>query len=335
MTAPTPTIRRLAKLCNVSKSTVAMALRNDPHVAEATRLRIRAEATREGYISDPRVNRLMSFLRIKKRDSIWNTAWLNSSNQEHNWTRIPWLEGYLKGAERRAGELGYTINPIWVGEQTPRQLARVLKARSIQGILIPFPEQPAFWADFAWGHFSAVVVDEFEVKLSLPRVMGDRHANMRKLLDQLDKMGYRRPALWLQRRVDEVSESAYSSAFLGWRYQGSRTKALIWLFDELNPEAIRSKYKEHRPDVILCSHGGMARLLSEERIAVPRDVALTHLNLASDVAGWSGIDQRQEIIGSTAMEMLNTLLNAGQTGLVDCSQTLSIPGVWKQGSSTL
>ena len=330
-----PTIRRLAELCQVSKSTVAMALRNDPHVAEPTRLRIKAAASREGYVSDPRVNRLMSLLRRQKRNALWNVAWLNSSSHEHNWTQIPWFAGYQRGAERRAAELGYSIDPIWVRSQTPRQLAKVLKARNIQGLLIPFPERPAFWADFPWGHFSSVVVDEFEVKLSLPRVMGDRHGNMRTLLDQLETMGYRRPALWLQRRVDEVSESAYSSAFLGWRYHDRRAKPLLWLFGDLAPEAMRRKIKDHRPDVIICSHSDMAKLLREAGIAVPEDVALTHLNLASDVEGWSGIDQRQETIGSTAMELLNTLLNAGQTGLVDCSQTLSIPGIWKQGTTTL
>ena len=334
MPEPAPTIRRLAEMCHVSKSTVAMALRNDPHVAEATRLRIKAVAAREGYEGDPRVNRLMSLLRRRQRDALWNVAWLNSSADEHNWTRIPWFAGYLRGASRRAEALGYTLDPIWMQGQTPRQLGKILKARNIQGLLIPFPEKTRFWDDFAWDHFSAVVVDEFDVRLSLPRVMGDRHANMRTLLDQLDRMGYRRPALWLQRRVDEVSDSAYSSAFLGWRYQARLAQPLIWLFNGLEPEAVRQKMKAHQPDVIICSHSGMVKLLREAGMSVPEDVALAHLNLASDVADWSGIDQRQEIIGAAALDALNTLLMGGQTGLVAYSQAISIPGVWREGTTT-
>lgn len=329
-----PTIRRLAGLCRVSKSTVAMALRNDPRVAETTRRAVREMAARVGYTGDERVSRLMSLLRRRRRDAPWNVAWINSSPGEHNWTRVPWFAGYLRGAQARARELGCTIDPIWTRGQTARRLGKILKARNVQGLLIPFPEKTPLWDEFAWDPFSAVVVDEFDVRLPLPRVMADRHGNMRALLARLAALGYRRPALWLQRRVDEVSDSAYSSAFLGCRYQARRARPLIWLFDALDAAEARRKLEAHEPDVIVCSHSGLGRLLREAGKSVPGEVALAHLNLAPDVAGWSGIDQRQEVVGATALEALHTLLAGGQTGLVAWSQVISIPGVWKEGTTT-
>lgn len=329
-----PTIRRLAELCHVSKSTVAMALRNDPRVAEATRHAIKEVAAREGYTSDERINRLMSFLRRRQRNALWNVAWINSSPDEHTWTRIPWFTGYLQGARHRALELGYTIDLIWTHGLTARRLIKILNARNIKGFLIPLPEKTALWDEFAWDAFSAVVVDEYDVRLQLPRVMADRHGNMRMLLDQLAKLGYRRPALWLQRRVDEISDAAYSSAFLGCRYQARDARPNIWLFVDLEAGEVERKLQTHRPDVIVCSHSGMTRVLREAGRRVPEDVAVAHLNLATDVAGWSGVEQRQEIIGATALDALNTLLTAGQTGLLTCSQVLSIPGKWNGGATT-
>ena len=329
-----PTIRRLAELCHVSKSTVAMALRNDPRVAEATRHAIKEVAARVGYTVDERVNRLMSLLRRRKRNALWNVAWINSSPDEHTWTRIPWFTRYLQGARHRALELGYTIDSVWTHGLTARRLIKILNARNIKGLLIPFPEKTALWDEFAWEEFSAVVVDEYDVRLQLPRVMADRHGNMRMLLDQLAKLGYRRPALWLQRRVDEISDTAYSSAFLGSRYQARHARPHIWLFDALKAGEVEKKLHSHRPDVIVCSHSGMTRVLREAGRRVPEDIAVVHLNLATDVAGWSGVEQRQEVIGATALDALNTFLVAGQAGLASYSQVMSIPGVWKEGSTT-
>lgn len=329
-----PTIRRLAELCHVSKSTVAMALRNDPRVAETTRITIRKIADQMGYTRDERVNRLMSCLRRRQRNALWNVAWINSSPDEHTWTQIPWFTGYLQGARSRAVELGYTIDPIWTQGLTARRLVKILNARNIKGLLIPLPEKIALWDEFPWDGFSAVVVDEYDVRLQLPRVMADRHGNMRMLLTKLAKLGYRRPALWLQRRVDEISDAAYSSAFLGSRYQSGHARSLIWLFDDLDASEIKRKLQTHRPDVIVCSHSGMTRVLREVDRRIPEDVAVVHLNLATDVAGWSGIEQRQEIIGATALDALHTLLAGGQTGLVTCTQVLSIPGVWKEGTTS-
>jgi len=331
MPQKTVTVRRLAELCQVSKSTVAMALRNDPRIAAPTRKRIRKAAAKQGYAPDPRISHLMSLLKRKRREPIWNVAWLNSAALEDAWTRLPWFARYLKGAERQALALGYDIDHLWIEEQTPLQLARVLQARGIHGLLIPFPERPAFWTRFPWNQFSAVVVDEWEVRLSLPRVRSDRHCNMRLLLARLHAEGYRRPALWLQRRVDEISDEAYTGAFLGWHFRHSTDKPLVWLFEEPDSRTLLQNIRRHQPDVVICSHNQTKELLETGGYSVPGSLAVVHLNLASDVPAWSGIDQRHEAIGAAAMDVLNTLLLGGQTGIPAHPQTISLPGTWKQG----
>lgn len=328
------TVRRLAQICQVSKSTVAMALRNDPRIAAPTRKKIREVAARRGYAPDPRISHLMSLLKRKRREPIWNVAWLNSAEWGDAWTRLPWFAGYLKGAERQALELGYDIDHLWIEEHGPLQLARILQARGIHGLLIPFPERPAYWAGFPWDQFSAVVVDEWEVRLSLPHVMSDRHRNMRLLLARLHAQGYRRPALWLQKRVDEVSDAAYSGAFLGWHFRQFAVKPLVWIFEEPDSRALLRNIRRHQPDVLICSHNQTRDLLEAGGLSVPDSISVVHLNLASDVPGWSGINQRQEAIGAAAVDMLNALLISGQTGISAHPQAISVPGIWKQGATS-
>ena len=333
MPKKTLTVRLLAELCGVSKSTVGMALRNDPRIAAKTRARIQACAAKHGYKGDPRVCHLMSLLKRGRRKAVWNLAWLNSAASKHAWTSLPWLSGYLKGSRRRAEELGYDIDEVWIRDQTPAQLAKVLKARGIHGLLIPFPEQTEYWSRFPWDQFSAVVVDEFDVKLSLPHVISDRHSNMRIVLDELEKAGYRRPALWLQDRLDEIRDT-YSSAFLGWHHKRGRSHPLLWSFEQHDPVTLRKKIHSRRPDVIICCHNGTLHLLQQAGFPVPESLSVVHLNLAADVPGWSGIDQRHECIGVTVLDALNTLLIRGETGLHKNPQTILVPGVWKTGRTT-
>ena len=328
------TVRLLAQLCGVSKSTVGMALRNDPRVAEKTRTRIKRLADERGYKGDPRVRHLMSLLKRGRREAVWNVAWLNSSDSENAWTGLPWLSGYLKGIRRRARELGYEIDPIWIKDHTPAQLAKVLKARGIQGLLIPFPERADFWPCFPWDLFSAVVVDEFDVKLSLPHVVSDRHGNMQTLLGELEQAGYRRPALWLQGRVDEVRD-VYSSAFLGWHQKRGRDNPLLWTFDQPDSGDLGAKVGTHHPDVIVCCHNGTIKCLEDAGFSVPEDIGVVHLNLAGDVPDWSGIDQRHECVGATVLDVLNALLIAGEPATPAHPHTVSIPGVWRKGNTTL
>ena len=310
-----------------------MALRNDPRVAEMTRMRVKRMAEERGYKGDPRVCHLMSLLKRGRREAVWNVAWLNSSDSEDAWTCLPWLSGYLKGIRRRARELGYDIDPIWIKEKTPAQLAKVLKARGIHGLLIPFPEKADFWARFPWEQFSAVVVDEFDVKLSLPHVVSDRHGNMQTLLGELEDAGYQRPALWLQGRVDEARD-VYSSAFLGWHQKRGMDNPLLWPFDRPDSADLRAKVKAHRPDVIVCCHNGAIECLEQAGFSVPEDLGVVHLNLAGDVPDWSGIDQRHECVGATVLDVLNAMLIGGETGVPSHPHTVSIPGVWRQGNTT-
>lgn len=277
----------------------------------------------------------MSLLKRKRREPIWNVAWLNSAARADAWTALPWFSGYLKGAERQALKLGYDIDHLWIEENTPIQLSRILKARGIHGLLIPFPERSNYWAGFPWDQFSAVVVDEWDVRLSLPHVMSDRHRNMRLLLGRLHGKGYRRPALWLQRRVDDISDGAYTGAFLGWHYRQSKEKPLVWLFEEPDARTLLRNIRRHRPDVVICSHNQTKEILEAGGFSVPDSLALVHLNLASDVISWSGIDQRQEAIGAAAMDVLNALLIGGQTGISPHPQATSLPGVWKQGETSV
>ena len=63
MTAPAPTLRSLAKVLGLSRTTVSDALRGSPRVDPNTALRVKKAAQEAGYRRNPLAGALMSELR--------------------------------------------------------------------------------------------------------------------------------------------------------------------------------------------------------------------------------------------------------------------------------
>src|SRR5690606_33351399 len=138
---PQPSIRDLAARLGVSRTTVSLALRHHPSVAPETRDRILAEAQKSGYHANALVNALMTQVRNRKRIKPTGEviAYLTSFSTEHDWKRHPSHAHQFEGARQRADELGFQLQPFWLGERCAgsRQIARILSAPGVRGSLLP------------------------------------------------------------------------------------------------------------------------------------------------------------------------------------------------------
>jgi transcriptional regulator with XRE-family HTH domain len=71
------TLRDLAAHLGVSPATVSRALRHDPRITEAVRLRVAKAAAKLGYRRDPKLSQLMSHVRATKQHTFQGTlAWI-------------------------------------------------------------------------------------------------------------------------------------------------------------------------------------------------------------------------------------------------------------------
>src|SRR5690606_21270407 len=134
-----PSMAAIAKRAGVAKSTVSMALRNDPRITVAQRKRIQNVAQKMGYQTNALVAQLMAELRKSRKQkprapldviNIWHTP--VESNLEISNTKS-WLVGF----EERATQLGYSIDRFWINEPgvKPARLAGILEARNVQGVI--------------------------------------------------------------------------------------------------------------------------------------------------------------------------------------------------------
>src|SRR5882672_8952259 len=146
--AVSPNLRKLAKAARLSHTAVSMALRNHPRVSESTRLRVRALAERMGYRPNAMVAALMSHVRSNRRVVAQEAVAFLTGGPEPDWWRA-WgtIEQNFLGARARAEQLGFRLEPLWLGPrgQDSRAAAKVMHARAIRGAIVaplPVPHGP-------------------------------------------------------------------------------------------------------------------------------------------------------------------------------------------------
>lgn len=325
----------LARVCGVSKTTVSAALGGSGRISEDVRRRIRRTARKLGWRPDPHLSQLMGYLRQSRRGTpACNLAWLNTSLEVTRWRERPWFRGYLSGARRRAEELGYHLDETWTRTpgMTAATLARQLRARGVAGVLLPLPEDQPLLRALTRETFAWVVIDEAELELPFPRVQADRHGNLRRLLDESARLGYRKPGLALDPYVDRISQHSYSSAYLGWCRTAGITPRMTDLPPGMEAQTIADFLRTAAPDLIIGSDNRLRDWCIGGNRRTAHGIGIAHLNLAADVAGWAGINQNHEQIGAAAVDHLVALLTLRQFAPAPRS-TILIPGRWEAGAT--
>ncbi|MEO8206186.1 MAG: LacI family DNA-binding transcriptional regulator [Chthoniobacterales bacterium] len=131
------TQKQIAKLANVSQSTVSLALSGSREVSPAQRAQIRKIASRLRYRPSD-AQRLAS-----RKAGVINKgavlAWINQENSRDFWQKHPISRAYWTGGQNQALRLGYKQDAFWMHEPgiSQKRLAGILQSRGIEGILLP------------------------------------------------------------------------------------------------------------------------------------------------------------------------------------------------------
>lgn len=335
MTPIRPTLRSLAAEAGVSAMTFSLALRNSPQIGEATRSRLKRLARLRGYRPDPMIAKLMHYLRLHApARSQANLCGLVQDFPSDN-LRIQHFGTRLReGLARRAESLGFAFGTIALtGETVPGQLQRVLLNRGVEGIvLMPMAGQRDLNALLDWSHFSTIAVTASVVAPHFPSVVPNHFDNMLRACRELTRRGYRRLGLAISKDWDERVRHRWTGG-ITWQNEFGQTlpvppfiaktggphpsdpRLLDWL----------SRYK---PDAIIVDAiepSVWRRVLrafpSGHRPAL---VTMNWPNAEAD----AGVDQRAEIIGGVAIELLAGMISRGERGVPPLANVTMIEGDW-------
>jgi LacI family transcriptional regulator len=268
MGAP-PSLRTLALLAGVSKTTVSLALRDHPRIRPKVREHIQRVATEAGYRRNALVANLLAQLRSSGTSVYQSTLGLlcvaeDPSELETVVTFRTWIEG----CRARASEQGYGLDQFWLHEPgvPPDRLIRILDVRNIRGLaVVGFyqGEEISKHFDPIWRRFAVVALGTRPTWPVIHFVANDQYVTAFRSVRVLTELGYRRLGLCLGSHVDDIVENKFTAGFCAAQKRLSLDQT-VPIFD-LQPgskKRFAAWVERYRPTVILTIHAEVKEWVS-------------------------------------------------------------------------
>ncbi len=307
-------LRHLARLARLSPSAVSLALRDSPKISAATKAAVREAACFA----------VMSFY-----------------GERHPWEQSLHRMRIHEGMVRRAGELGYRLEPLGLRSpgMTHRRFRGILEARGIEGLLCF--GSPNFDEEFpAELSRCAIVTIGLSIRTPLHRVISDSFSDTVAALDRLHQHGYRRPGLVISNYEELRGAHKHSAAYLGWcEYRLGRTEALpILRLDQVESAPLLAWLGRERPDCLVFVHQGgvlgeLQVLLRRHRVRIPADLGVLVISPTLAGSRFSGLQENQLMIGARAVELLAARIANRDLGIPICPRIELVESVWQDGFS--
>lgn len=329
-------IRDVAERAGVNSSTVSRALRADARIRPEVRARIQALADAMGYRPDPHLRALAKY-RAKGKPAEFRglLAWVSDGPKREGWKTYE-RGVYFEGAKRRAGELGYDLVPFWAGEPglTPERLRQILLARGVRGVLLP-PSLERGREGLSW---EGLAVVSFGCSRMVPRlhsIHNHHYRSMELLLAELHALGYRRPGLALTRPVNASVDGAWSAAYFNFNYESGAKLPEPLIADDWGARELLAWRVAQRVDVVVTDRAAALGWLRAGGLDVPGECgfALTARHRGQPVC--AGIDENSGVIGASAVDLLTSLVERGETGVPANPQNVLIEGFWSPLGGTV
>lgn len=347
--APRPTQKAVATMAGCSIMTVSRALRGDPRVRKKLAENIRRIARELGYRPDPVLSALNSYrIRSQQGRDIDVIAYLTNWRTEFGWQKLIHLGELYRGAEQRATELGFKLEPFWLRSPglKKKRASEILRARGIRGVIVSPLQANVGHINMDWEHFTTVSIGHSVLSPRLHFVTSDYFQGVVMAMRRLQQMGYSRIGLAIGRRHDVRTLFRWNSACLGLQAQESRkfhVKSFIENIDAplrqgvvpqpLEIHSFQEWFRKEKPDAVMSLGPGIPDWIREFGLRVPEDVGYANLDLHDRSGEFAGVYQHPELIGAAAVDLLQILFQRFETGLPTVPQSLVVSPSWIDGAT--
>jgi DNA-binding LacI/PurR family transcriptional regulator len=341
---PVPTIRQLAALCGVSRTTVSLALRNHPSLPADTRTRIQKMATAHGYRQDPVVSSLMAQLRTSRaKRGVERIAYFTTWDTRDGWRKPGNENNYFLGAVWRAEKLGYEIEHIWAREPgvTTARLSKILYTRAIRGIILAPFANPRSHITMDWKHFATAAISHTLVRPLVHRASHGHYNGMFLALRHLRHHGYRRIGFATRLEQSERVGGSWLAALLVYQQSIPAENRIAPLLSPvptnagMDKAAFKKWVQAEKPDVVVSNLSDVLDILVGMGLRVPEDIGYASIDLVHKDSPWSGIDQQAHEVGAATVDLVVTQLQNNEFGLPKSPKTVYLDGLWREGNTLL
>jgi len=337
------TMQVIADQVGFSKNTVSLALRGDPSISAATRELIKKTADKLGYQPNAIVSHLIAQLRAGRTARFQaKLALINAHRDPKAFRTHATIPAYVAGCERRGLQLGYTFDPFWLHDPKLKaeSLIRILRTRGIKGIIIvglmDHNQLPAH-LQAVWSEFPCVVTGVRTRDPALSFSCVDHHDLVIQAFERALVLGYQRPALVVEERIDRLVEGRFSGAMLT-AQQSLPAARRVPAF--MQPQQARSDGKpfqqwfaRHKPDVLLSLYNIVFPWLKDRGLRVPQNVGVIQLEWRASHPEIAGMNQHNDAVGEAAVDMVVGQIHRNESGIPAFPRATLIGASWVDGSS--
>ena len=334
-------MREVAQRAGVSTSTVSLALRNSPLVADGTRARIRKLAEALRYRTHPLV---AAHMRSRRKPQAGVEApviaLVDAQPVRHGWRDHPntMLRAMFAGAEAQARARGYQTRSFWLHEpgMSHARFSEMLRARGIHGVVIGPSSELQLTLDFKWEWFSAVRLGSARVSPMVHRVVVDLYQAGQLAVQKAHELGYRRPGLTVREPFGIAHDRRYEAGFVTACAHLPGMRPVPPLFTPQVPDGptLIRWVRRYRPDVIVDAEEHHDHdLLVAAGWRVPEDIGVLSLCAPSPAGRLSGCIQDGHAIGSAGIDHLVAMIECNETGVPAVPTTLSAGVTWNLGKT--
>ncbi|MBN8707866.1 MAG: hypothetical protein BGO12_22105 [Verrucomicrobia bacterium 61-8] len=331
-------IRELASLAGVSRTTVSLALRNSHLISAKVRDRVQTLAAQYNYRSHPMIAALMQQIRVKRKlqdEEI--VAFITSDPAPDGWQKWSWVVEMKQGASEEANRLGFRLEHFWAGDGAAdiRTLANVLYHRGIRGLLfapMPWPHN-AF--TMPWERFVAIACTTSTGIPELPVVRSNHNHGIRLLLSRLSALGARSIGVAITDEDDMRVDRGLSSGIHSFLLDNPKTKVHLLRLESYSQfKQFAQWFSKKTPDVIILARREILDFLRKLGKSPGKDIPCAGLTVDSEEMGtMAGLFQNSAYLGKKAVQYISKGIYDQSFGLPESPESIMIDAKFVEGPS--
>lgn len=327
------TLKQIALQARVSRATVSYALRNHPKIPLETREHIQAVARTLGYRPNPRVAGLMAHIRRGRARPFGERiafVWVHTSREDARRSRF--LQTVIAGARSRAEQSGYALEEFWTSDpgMTDDRLQRIIRARGIIGVVLsPVTNaETSLTLDWDWSAVAAAVVGNVTWTPELHHAGHHHYLGMRLCLQELAKLGCRRPAAVVDAATHERAKRAWEGSFLV-HHPEPREARELWTLQRPGARVdYRGWLRRVKPDALIVSATDLLDLPGLRPAIREPGRTVVSLHWQDESRGIGGVDQCYGRVAAHAVDLVIAQLNLNELGPPDLPRIMLFTGDW-------
>jgi LacI family transcriptional regulator len=333
--APRISQRDIARHLGVHVTTVSLALRRHPSIPVKTRERVEEAARNLGYRPDPALTALMAYRRRAAPASSglvlgYLTYWPGCDD----WRKYPALARFFQGAQKRATDLGYKLEHIWLRRPgiTLKRWNQILRARNLAGLILAPPPMGRGHLRLAWQDFHAVRIDSAFLWPPLHSVGNNQLQVITLAMRQVYLHGYRRIGFAMDERVNQRVARLYSAGYLDEQERLHHIEKIpMLLTSNWNKDVFLEWLAKYKPSVVISTDFDIKGWIEASGLKIPEEIGFIDLDIKDATGKCAGVFQNHEDVGALAVDTVISLMNRNERGIPKKCSAILVEGAWVQG----